>query len=46
MAALLTWRIRRPMQTARDATVPVLRAWAALAESLRYIGPSRGCWRW
>jgi MFS family permease len=37
-AGVLTALIRRPLQSARDAGVPVPRTWAALVEALRYIG--------
>jgi MFS family permease len=38
LAALLTMLIRRPLQAPRDGATPAPRAWAALVESLRYIG--------
>jgi len=37
-AALITWRIRRPLQLPRDPARAAPRAWAAIGESLRYIG--------
>ncbi len=36
-AAALVFGVRAPMQTARDATAPPARAWAALRESARYL---------
>jgi MFS family permease len=38
LAAVLTALIRRPLQAPRDGDRPPPRAWAALRESLRYIG--------
>lgn len=38
LAAGLTALIRRPLQAPRDGTVPVPRAWAAIVETLGYIG--------
>jgi MFS family permease len=37
-AAVLTGLIRRPLQDARDASLPAQRTWHALAEALGYIG--------
>ncbi|HEX2354870.1 MAG TPA: MFS transporter [Micromonosporaceae bacterium] len=39
-AAVLAWRIRRPTQADREAAGDAPRAWAAIAESLRYLGRS------
>lgn len=36
-AALLAWRIRRPLQAPRDGDIPVQRTFAAIREGLRYI---------
>ncbi|MDW5323379.1 MFS transporter [Plantactinospora sp. KLBMP9567] len=38
VAAGLTWLIRRPMQQSRDHDLPAPNPWAALGESMRYIG--------
>jgi MFS family permease len=36
LAALLVWRVRRPLQADREGAVPA-RSWHAMAEALRYI---------
>ncbi|HEU4426948.1 MAG TPA: MFS transporter [Pilimelia sp.] len=41
VAAAVTWRIRRPMQAAREISAVAPRAWAAIRESLGYIGRHR-----
>jgi MFS family permease len=38
LGALITWRIRRPLQQPRDPDRQAPRAWAAIGDSLRYIG--------
>jgi len=35
--AFLTWRIRRPLQSPRDASAGAVRTWHAIAESMGYI---------
>ncbi|WP_213456706.1 MFS transporter [Rhizomonospora bruguierae] len=36
-AALLVWRIRRPLQAPRESDAPHPRTWAAIGEAVRYI---------
>lgn len=38
LAAMLAWRIRRPLQAPRNADEPPPRTWVAVREALTYIG--------
>ena len=46
LAAVLAWRIRRPLQAPRERRRAAARGFAAIGEALRYIGAGRACWRW